>query len=246
MTNQEIGRSLASSFVEMAQALDLLPKVEADLADAKAELDKAKSRIRFLESHNTELGDKVVELEAKYADATKSATGHKTNVDIMLEEVQRVIEHLTTAVEIVTPRPKPEVALPNPLTSIGQSAPMTGEATSHQTAVGGDSEQPAPGTVNQSPFVEATSPSGSGPNDGDRSGGQSDVNPTASTGPDSSVTIHTSVPDMDAVPATSNEPKPDPRPYWLKPSNMTWADWKATNGDVPSWVSEEMMHDHLA
>lgn len=237
MTNQEIGRSLASSFVEMAQALDLLPKVEADLNDAKSRIDFLNSRIAFLESHNTELGDKVVELEAKYADATKSATGHKSNVELLLDEARKAIEHLTTVVEIVSPRPKPEVALPNPLATIGQSAPMTGEATSlTPTAVGGDSEQQA--VVNQPPFGDGTSPSGSGPNDGDQNGGQSEANPTVSTGQDSSVTTNTSVPDMDA-----NKSPSDLRPYWLKPSNMTWADWAANGGNVPSWaeITDELL-----
>jgi hypothetical protein len=238
MTNQEIGRSLASSFVEMAQALDLLPKVEAELNDTKADLDKANARIAFLENFNTELGDRVHDLEAKYADATKSATGHKTNVDLMLDEIRKAVGQLAVVTDIVDP--KPEVVLPNPL-SFGQSGQMTGGDTSHYdeisrsihgdnpTAVGGDSEQPAP-----SPFDAPISSPGN-----DRWTGTGEVTPGTSGQSEAK-------PD---VPATSNEqpaPKPDPRPYWLKPSNMTWGDWKSNNGDVPYWVTEDMMNDHLA
>jgi hypothetical protein len=239
MTNQEIGRSLASSFVEMAQALDELPRVQADLADAKAQLDKANARIVFLENFNTELGDRVHDLEAKYADATKSATGHKTHVDFMLDEIRKAVGQLAVVTDIVDPKPvEPEVALPNPLSvgQSGQSGQMTGEGTS-QTAVGGDSEHSA-----TSPFDAPTSSPGNDPSTGTgevtpATSGQSEAVPTS--------TPHTEAPTGHSVDGQSGD-KPDPRPYWLKPSNMTWGDWKTSNGDVPYWVTEDMMHDHLA
>jgi hypothetical protein len=247
MTNTEIGRSLASSFVEMAAALDKLPQVEADLTDAKAEIDKLNARIAFLSSRNTELGDQVVKLEADLAHATKSEQGHKVNTELLLEQARHVMDRLGGVIELVDPKPvaapPPEVVLPNPLhvgETSGQSGQMTGEATSPAADIPAW-ERP----IVQVPFADPTSRSGPEPRYSDQSGGQSEASPTnasvadgtTSTAPDVG---NTSVPSPTPS-GDSQSDRPMSRPYWLKPSNMSWKDWQSNNGDVPYWVTAEMM-----
>ena len=259
MTNQEIGRSLASSFVEMAAALDKLPQVEADLNDAHADLDKAKARISFLELQNTELGDKVVALEANLDASTKSASGHQGNVALMLDEVRKVIGQLAVLTDVVDPQPvdisQSNEPTPDP-TPAGQSAEMIGGDMSSpavkQDGVGGDSESLG---VSPSPFAPTTSSTGSAPSstDGDTTtdSGQSDANPTSpSTAQDSGQSSSQdtpSAPTMDANVEGENASTSDANtshsepsnPYWLKPSNMTWRDWRDShNGDIPYWVKD--------
>ena len=229
MTNQEIGRSLASSFVEMAAALDKLPQVEADLAEAKG-------RVQFLESHNTDLGNQVValeakiaDLEAKYADATKSASGHKANLDLLLDEVRKAVGQVAVAMDIVNPPPPPApvepepIDLPNPL-SLGRGD--VGSSTVGQS---------------EGPFQPSTESGQSGPMNSAETGpesGQSGGHPTVFSAPDTtSVQASPSVSSTDANTSPS-DPRPyTDKPYWLKPNTMTWQEWKDGGGDVPYWVS---------
>jgi hypothetical protein len=220
MTNQEIGRSLASSFVEMAAALDKLPQVEADLAAAKADNDSLNERIKSLEQINNSLGEKITTLEASLDDSTKSHNSASNARSLLLEEVRKVIGQLAVVTDIVDPQPVPTVSSSDTDTNASMNACLTGVET---TSTASSSDKPATSSeAPSSPFVPPTSELGTVHSS---DGSQAPSTPTS--GSDES-------PESPTPPTVT-------RPYWLKPSNQSWREWRANHGDVPHWVTDDMM-----
>jgi hypothetical protein len=247
MTNQEIGQQVANTFSEAFQAMARLPDVEKDLAYYKTRSTHHEELIDGYRREIYELNDKIATLEADLAQATKSAAGHKGNVDLMLDEVRKAIGQLAVLTDVVDP--KPVEVTPQAATVDND---MLLKADGHSTdepvidlprppiPVTPVKEWTAPLVVDQSPFVPETSPSGNEPGATAQSGGQSEVDPTLSvTSTQESLAQAPTVPGQESVSSSTASKSPEPRPYWLRPSNMSWADWKLNGGDVPYWVHDD-------
>ncbi len=233
--------SFFDEMLEAAKAKEALPTIQA-------ERDHAISRQQFLEQRVEHLGNMVAQLQSQLdakevalRDATKSATSNKGNLDLLLDEVRKAMGQVMVATDIVDPKPvEPEVVeLPNPL-GTGQSAQTTGGDTSRPTTVADDGREYY---VQQPPFVDPTSSTGNGPSTGigeatQTPSGQSDANPTVTP---SAPAQDSPAPTTTASPtdASTSPFKPDPKPYWLKPSNLTWGEWKERGNDVPYWASDD-------
>ncbi len=214
--------SFFDEMLEAAKAKEALPTIQS-------ERDHAIARTQFLEERVTEIGDiniqlqnRINKLEADLAQATKSSTSHKEHLDLLLDEVRKAMGQVAVATDIVDPKPEPEVVeLPNPLSvgEVGQSDPTTGGVISPWSSAVFVEPTSSPGNDPSTATGEATqSPSG-----------QSEANPT----------VQQPTPDLQGSSSVSTDKPSDPKPYWLKPSNLTWGEWKERGNDVPYWATDE-------
>jgi hypothetical protein len=264
MTNQEIGQQVATTFADAFTALAKLPDVEKELRYYKTQFDFKNTDIDRLMADNAAITAKLAEKEAELARATKSAEGLKDNFTFLLGEARVMLRDLTEAINMADP----PVAPPPTTEPVGKVEVVSGDLTiaeiegwkrltDHDTANAIiDLPNPIPPKessitdaimawkpladephwrteIPNDPFVPATVPDGSEPT--------SPAGPSPTSSETSTFDVETppyvkALPEGRYVPSDSNEPKKN---YWLKPSNMSWKDWGAANGDVPYWASDE-------
>ena len=239
--------TLLKSFAEAGNALELLPKVQADLGAAHSLIDEVNSKL-ISEQSKTSLLQSTIETlqaelaakEAALADATKSLD----NRDSTIAAVHKLLG------VVVQPAPEP-VAATN--TTEGDQmgnadAPAddtqtTTASETHSAAEQSETSAEAPATVHP----ETSSPSAPPqPAPGQSSNTESTTNPGAA--PEGEHTPTTNAGPSDGADADGlayqrqNAPEtPDysRTPYWAKPSTITYSEFKAHGGLVPDWIEDE-------
>ena len=223
MTMTPNASEMLKAFVEAGNALEQLPKVQADLEAAEQLATETASQLNAEQLKVADRNARIAELEAalsaKEAELAQ-ATFRAASLESVVSAIRGALPDLRVDPDPVSEREP----MPNPVTTEATtSTENPTPAPSQAEAVASMPETSA----NPAPAPEVAEPVGSDP--------FPEPGPTAEahTSTDGAPTAPTSTPEPDTaardLPYLGNA-------YWRKPMDMTWHDWASKGGDVPDWV----------
>ena len=205
--------SLFNDFLAAAEAIKQRPQLEAKVADAEAQRDRAKAEAQFANDRledeqirNDALRAKVAQLEADLAQATFREKEARDNLGLVVDTLKGAMSNAKAAIELVEP---PVVEPPSPV-----EASTTTEL---------------PGAY---PWNEPVPPNPTMLSTGDIAPA-SDIAPTVEASPYGTPQAAAPVPVED----TASKPYSD-KPYWVKPDAVSWKTWTEGGGDKAPWIKE--------
>jgi len=244
-----------NAFVEAQKAMQRLPEAEAELARAKGEQEVTRQRLEqewtqhdrtkeVLSATQSELSAK----EAALRDATFREQQLRDQLSMLVSTFKAVVGEATAAVELVEPKPEP-VTEPSPgISETDQSVyhpiPTDGAVSGNDPAPTVDGSQTA--SAASATDLPGTFQPGSGfrPDNEDLAyipygfdkPKEETVTPPENPTPAASIGGTTTTSEASAGFDSPRHPKSNAnRPYWEKPSNVTWFDWYTSGGDLAPW-----------
>lgn len=149
---------LMRSFAEAGNALEMLPKVQADLDAATALIEETNSKLHATEAKAESLSDDITQLRA--ALAQKEA--ELSDATFRAKESQQALEHIQGVIGGLLPRPAAAEPAPSlsaePAQTKAQGQSDAGESSVGETSTPASNETSANGNGNASPKAEHDSP----------------------------------------------------------------------------------------
>jgi hypothetical protein len=243
MSSSNNSIELLKSFAEAGAALEQLPKVQADLEAAHSLIDETNAKLHSEQDRSAQLRaemEKVrAELAQREADLAQAMFRHN--------EAQKVIDSIRGVLPSVAGNADHHADA-----SVTDNAPATTRGQDQgqgQSDVGESAPDHAPQSGNQSaPTSNAAHTEGESVGASTTPGEATHNTPSNPSDGQSQSTERTdpTVPESSANTNAGHSAEGEHRPaqsrqyegsgYWAKPSDMTWNDFAAKGGLVPSWV----------
>lgn len=243
-TNTSATHGLFAELLEGAKALEERPTIIAERDRAKSEVEFHKSRVDEYRGWHDDMAAQISALkaqiaaqEADLASATFREGQVRGQLEMLVGAFKTVVGEAQAAVELIEPKPEPvpepmtTTSEPNilPFTDQGQEASQA-RALSDTSGISQDTSSSTPLPFEATDTIHAT---GEISRNTEASGPFAATNETDPFSTAGTATASTGI--------SADTPNAPGKPYWAKPTPMTWRTWMAQGGERPRWVEDAQL-----